>query len=115
MTTESCVICTLDLETSYTLKCKHTFHADCILECILFGRETCPLCRSDMKLEDLCDFNMGFTDRFIGNMSMNPTLWMQKKACYNPYLLINIRYIEIQECVCVNQNGSFGQKMTDSL
>jgi hypothetical protein len=52
-----CAICLNELDESVlSLKCKHKFHEDCVLEWRKKS-QTCPLCRNDVKPKNLVDLD----------------------------------------------------------
>ncbi|KAI8014163.1 RING finger and transmembrane domain-containing protein 2 [Camellia lanceoleosa] len=59
-----CAICQEKMHTPISLRCKHIFCEDCVLE--WFERErTCPLCRALVKPADLRSFGDGSTSLFF--------------------------------------------------
>lgn len=66
---EQCVIC-LDFiqeKNRSLLPCGHEFHATCLMENVVNGNNTCPLCRDEItkKTEEIPDLNATMVCRFV--------------------------------------------------
>ena len=80
-----CAIC-LDLlkENLITLKCKHTFHRNCILQ---NNKNSCPLCREPICKEGLCEGNHNITNYFsISNYKKNGKCRICNKINFKKYI-----------------------------
>ena len=49
---EICIICTEKLKEARVLNCNHYFHLICLSKWLENGRNTCPICRKEIKLQD---------------------------------------------------------------
>ena len=90
---DQCVIC-LDFiqeKNRSLLPCGHEFHATCLMENVVNGNNTCPLCRDEItkKTEKMPDLNVNMACRFIEetlaeNKEINilPTLQEILKDCH---------------------------------